>query len=536
MTFGEVGYLMKQIPCDAVALNHDQKPNGRSINPRDEAEIARFGKTQRFRRNFGLLSIVALTCTLMITWEGLLTVFQSGLTNGGPAGLIYGFLFTWIGSGLQALVMAELASMIPLAGGQYNWVALLAPKSCSKFLSYLTGWITVISWQAALASSAFLGGTMIQGLLVLNYDGYSMERWHGTLLFYAIILLSLFINTYLARLLPKIEGMVLIIHVVGFVCILIPLVYLAPHGTATDVFATFTNGGGWNTDGLAFFVGLSTSMFSFIGADAATHMAEEIEDASTVIPRSMLASIALNGSLGFAIVTATLFCLGDEEKALNSPTGFPFIEVFVNATGSKAGANAMTSIIITAMIFAAVGYLATASRMLWAFAREQGLPGSSLLAKVQSRTLLPLYSIGMTAIISLMLALINIGSTKAFNALTSLVIAAFYSSFSIAAAVLLYRKTTSKEPELVYGPFYLGRAGIPIIILSLAYSVIGIFFSFWPPSSTVDAVSMNWSVAVFGGVLLGSLVFWVLHGRNVYTGPRWEMSPEESLQGESYKP
>lgn len=106
---------------------------------------------------------------------------------------------------------------------------------------------------------------MIQGLLVLNYDGYSMERWHGTLLFYAIILLSLFINTYLARLLPKIEGMVLIIHVVGFVCILIPLVYLAPHGTATDVFATFTNGGGWNTDGLAFFVGLSTSMFSFIG-------------------------------------------------------------------------------------------------------------------------------------------------------------------------------------------------------------------------------------------------------------------------------
>lgn len=58
----------------------------------------------------------------------------------------------------------------------------------------------------------------------------------------------------------------------------------------------------------------------------------------------MLASVALNGSLGFAMVTATLFCLGDEEKAINSPTGFPFIEVFVNATGSNAGANAMVSI------------------------------------------------------------------------------------------------------------------------------------------------------------------------------------------------
>lgn len=57
----------------------------------------------------------------------------------------------------------------------------------------------------------------------------------------------------------------------------------------------------------------------------------------------MLASIALNGSLGFAIVTATLFSLGNGQDALNSPTGFPFIEVFRNATGSNAGANAMVS-------------------------------------------------------------------------------------------------------------------------------------------------------------------------------------------------
>lgn len=59
----------------------------------------------------------------------------------------------------------------------------------------------------------------------------------------------------------------------------------------------------------------------------------------------MLASIALNGSLGFAIVTATLFCLGNEQDALGSPTGYPFIEVFLNATGSNAGANAMVNIL-----------------------------------------------------------------------------------------------------------------------------------------------------------------------------------------------
>ena len=123
----------------------------------------------------------------------------------------------------------------------------------------------MIGYQANIASVAFASATMIQGLLVLNHTDYVFERWHGTLLFYALLVFSLVINTYLARLLPAIEGMVLAIHVLGFFCILVPLVYLAPHGSAQDVFATFTNSGGWSTDGLSFFIGLSTSMYSFIG-------------------------------------------------------------------------------------------------------------------------------------------------------------------------------------------------------------------------------------------------------------------------------
>lgn len=144
-------------------------------------------------------------------------------------------------------------------------VAILSPPSCSKFLSYLTGWVSVIAWQAGLASGAFIGGTIIQGLLVLNHPDYVFQRWHGTLLFYAIVVIALFVNTYLVRMLPRIESIVLIIHIIGFFGILVPLVYFAPHGTPADVFSTFNNGGGWSTTGLSFFVGLATSIFSFIG-------------------------------------------------------------------------------------------------------------------------------------------------------------------------------------------------------------------------------------------------------------------------------
>ena len=127
------------------------------------------------------------------------------------------------------------------------------------------GWVTIIGWQAGQASLAFLAASIIQGLTILNFPSYNATRWQGTLIFYAVIAVVVFINTYLARWLPKIEGMILILHIAGFFVILIPLVYLAPHGSASDVFATFLNTGGWQTNGLSFFVGLITSVFSFLG-------------------------------------------------------------------------------------------------------------------------------------------------------------------------------------------------------------------------------------------------------------------------------
>ena len=129
----------------------------------------------------------------------------------------------------------------------------------------MAGWLTLISWQALSAGAAYVTGTMIQGLLVLNYSGYEYQRWHGTLLFYAVILIALSVNTYLGRLLPQIESLMLLFHVLGFLIILIPLVYLSPHQPGEFVFTKFLNTGGWSNQTLSFFVGLLTAMTSFPG-------------------------------------------------------------------------------------------------------------------------------------------------------------------------------------------------------------------------------------------------------------------------------
>ena len=191
---------------------------------RDDQLLARLGKKPVLRRRFGFLAMIGFTCTMLVTWEGSLVLFTTGLTNGGSAGLVYGYIFVWIGTLCVFTTMAEMASIAPTAGGQYHWVAMLAPAPCRNFLSYLTAWLVIAGWQAILSGSGYLTGTMIVALIQLNNADYVPEQWHGTLLFWATVAYAVFVNTVLGSTLPKIELLMLFLHCVGFLAVLVPLV------------------------------------------------------------------------------------------------------------------------------------------------------------------------------------------------------------------------------------------------------------------------------------------------------------------------
>lgn len=129
-----------------------------------------------------------------------------------------------------------------------------------------SGWLTVTGWIAGLTATAFFVSTLIQALVVQNNSNYQPLGWHGTLLFWAVLLLCVAINTVLSSALPVIEILILIFHLLGFLAIMIPLVYLAPqHNSASSVFKTFLNEGGWSTQALSFFIGLNGNAVAFVG-------------------------------------------------------------------------------------------------------------------------------------------------------------------------------------------------------------------------------------------------------------------------------
>jgi choline transport protein len=137
----------------------------------------------------------------------------------------------------------------------------------------LQGWLTVCGWQGALISSFILAGSMIQSLAAMNDSSYSSKDWKALLIMYACIVLAMLFNTAVSSFLPAIEGAILIIHIVGFFAILIPVVYLAPvHNAPAEVFQLFLNEGGWQTQGLSFFLGIISTVFIFLGADSVIHV------------------------------------------------------------------------------------------------------------------------------------------------------------------------------------------------------------------------------------------------------------------------
>ena len=140
-----------------------------------------------------------------------------------------------------------------------------------------------------------------------------------------------------------------------------------------------------------------------------------------------------------------------------------------------------------------------------------------VVLQVNKHYMIPVRAIILVTVVALLLGLINIGSSTAFNALTSLALLGHYASYLLPITLLVMRRLGRKE--IPWGPWTLGRWGLPINLFSIAYSVLLIVFMVFPPYQPVDAKNMNYSSLIFGAAMLVSLVLWFGYGRRVYGGP-----------------
>lgn len=289
--------------------------------------------------------------------------------------------------------------------------------------------------------------------------------------------------------------------------------------------------------------------------------AEEIKDASYTLPRAILWGVGLNTVLGYIAVVTLCFTMTDIAALLDSSTGFPMIQLFYNATKSYVGTNIMSAIIVINLVSAVISEIATASRQIWSFARDDGFPFSNFLKQVsfpasnpscQSgvplsavnetvvftpyrdpilrvlrygltiKQVSPGWNIPLNAVIvsfgfGVAIALINLGSSVALNAIVSLTMSSLLSSYMLSIGCIFFKRLR-REP-LPPARFTLGKYGMAINVIALCFLTAFFIFCFFPTAQPVDAQTMNWNIAMFGGITLFATVWYIVVGHKKYRPP-----------------
>ncbi len=246
-------------------------------------------------------------------------------------------------------------------------------------------------------------------------------------------------------------------------------------------------------------------------------MSEEVKNAARSVPKAMMSIYLVNFCLIFPAILTVCYHIPDVSVALMDPTLYPTIYV-LRQSMSSAWMTVILVIIVLLLICSNITYLAAVTRDLFAFARDQGLPFSAWISKVDPKRNIPTNACIVTSVISICLALIYIGSPVAFYAITSLLTVALLQCYCFSIGCLLWRRI--RHPEtLPPAQFSLGKFGIPVNAAAVSYALWAFFWSFWPQVYPVTAAGFNWASVIFVGVLLGALLHYVLVGRRKYTGP-----------------
>lgn len=274
-------------------------------------------------------------------------------------------------------------------------------------------------------------------------------------------------------------------------------------------------------------VGLLTPVYTLLGADSAVHMAEEIKDASLVLPRAIMTSALVNGTLGFVMTITFCFTLGNINVVTFSKTGYPFIAVFQNATKNKAGTSILTALIIINITSACISTVATVSRQTWSFARDGGLPFSKVIAHVKPGWNIPLNSVLITFAITCLLSLINIGSKVAFQAIGSAALVCILGTYMFSISILIWRRFQGPLPARRWD---MGKFGLPVNIGAVMWLMTVWIFCFFPlsPLPFLTPATMNWNAAIFGGIIVIGILYWTTWGRKVYTPPVHRVDRDDS--------
>ena len=510
----------------------------------DTRDLHRLGYAQELLRSMGGFSNFAISFSIISILTGAVILYDYGLAWAGTAAVLIGWPLITVFVVCIAAAMAEIASAYPTAGGLYYW----ASKMKNKNWGWWTAWLNLIGQFAIVAGINYAAAGFINATIIDRITGGTFNTvelipgiLNGQLVTMGILMLvQLVMNIAGINLVSLLNQVSVWWHIV-IVAAVVVLIFLTgkPDQSGLTLFAIqpLDTAGSWDNNLgfvhlqygaastypvlLAFFFSLLQANWTYTGYDASAHVAEETVGARIASAWGLFLSVAVSAVVGYVFLLAltthlpsltALFPASLDDSATYSQYyfggGVAVINILVYNLGQLG--DVLAAGIAIAMAFCGLSSVASAGRMLYAFSRDDGLPGSGWLKKVSHRYRTPANSLAAMVVISWLftVAAFIVGTGTAIVIVTAISTIFLYAAYG----VVIYLGATTSE-WLDHRVWSLSRWSKPIAWVAVFWClVLMVLFSF-PTSGNI-----SWPFMIGAVVLL--VVYYYGWARARFQGPR----------------
>jgi len=472
----------------------------------DVRTLHKLGYAQELSRVLGGFSNFAISMSIICILAGGITSFHVGYCSVGGAAIGLGWPLVCLFSLCVAATMGQIASAFPTAGGLYHWAAILGGRGWG----WTTAWFNLAGLVTVLASINV--GTYRFALSAFYPDAKPDPMTQ----FVVVLLLTVsqaIVNhrgIRVTQILTDFSGYwILVIAAI----LTVSLLAAAPGHDFSRLW-TFTNYSGllsgedlvaWpRTESMPwlFALGFLLAAYTITGFDASAHVSEETSSAAQNVPRGIVRSVLVSGLFGWVMLCAIVLAMRDPDAAAEKGAG-AFVFTLEDVLPSWYSALLLGCLVV-AQYLCGLATVTSASRMLFAFARDGGLPASKWVRTVSPRFRTPAVAIWCVSVASVLFTVY----AEVFETIIAVCVIFLYISYVLPTAIglLAYGRWWTEM-----GPWTLGRWFRPLAVVSIVGCGGLIVIGMQPPNDK--------AAVVVGGMVVVLGVLWFAVAKHTFPGP-----------------
>jgi len=457
------------------------------------------GRAEALKRDFSLWSVFSLAFAFISPIVGMYAVFGIAFSIAGPA-FWWSFPLVLAGQLLVACVFAELVSRWPLEGSVYQWSRRLMGDGFGWFAGWAYIWTLVIT----MAAVAYGAATFLAPLVGIE------DPSNATLVLVALGVLGFatLANTLARAFLKAMVVLSITAELVASVVLGTVLLLFYRENSVWVLFDSFGTAGQGSYMAGPLLAAVAFVGYSFVGFETAGAVAEEVKDPERNAPKAIILSLLFVGGVVMYASLGLILAIPDLGAVVAGRVADPTTEALVAQLGSGI-TTPLFAMIVVGFVASLLAIQTSASRMIWAFARDRAIPASRFFSRLSGADRLPVNAILATAVVAAGFFLL--AGSNVYTTIVSFATGGFYIAFALpVVAALVMRLRGRWQP----GRFTLGRIGLLVNAAAATWLVFETFNIAWPRAADLPWYE-NWAVAIMFGVVgaSGALCYLALRGR-----------------------